>query len=214
MKKSVYIKIHRHVYFELFWLVNCWICAYFSPDSDETTFSIIEDSHLAEKYYNISMDLSLTNTQLFTSQDFYWRTEVLVDYCDVWTLILTAPIHCWGSTDEQVMQCYNSPNLLLKSATSSITWLWVHELSSNLHFCVNYSFNSSLCEGLLQIMDNLFFLNPCILPEEHWTSSSVYVKKHKSKSTWAVYVYFIGILILKYLKCIQFIFGVNVLILL
>ncbi len=35
-----------------------------------------------------------------------WR-GLLVDYCDVlsavWTLILMAPIHCRGSTDEQVM---------------------------------------------------------------------------------------------------------------
>ncbi len=38
-----------------------------------------------------------------------------VGYCDVlsavWTLILTAPIHCKGFIDEQVMQCYISPNL-------------------------------------------------------------------------------------------------------
>ncbi len=26
-----------------------------------------------------------------------------VDYCDVWILILTAPIHCRGSPGEQVM---------------------------------------------------------------------------------------------------------------
>ncbi len=29
----------------------------------------------------------------------------------VWTLILTAPIHCRGSTGEQVLYCYISPNL-------------------------------------------------------------------------------------------------------
>ncbi len=29
----------------------------------------------------------------------------------VWTLILTAPIHCRGSIAEQVMECYISPNL-------------------------------------------------------------------------------------------------------
>ncbi len=41
-----------------------------------------------------------------------------VDYCDVlsdvWTLILTAPIHCRGPTGEQVMQCYISPNTMKK----------------------------------------------------------------------------------------------------
>jgi len=32
----------------------------------------------------------------------------------VWTLILTAPIHCRASIGEQVMQCYISPNLMKK----------------------------------------------------------------------------------------------------
>ncbi|KAL1271939.1 hypothetical protein QQF64_030955 [Cirrhinus molitorella] len=32
----------------------------------------------------------------------------------VWTHILTAPIHYKGSIDEQVMQCYISPNLKKK----------------------------------------------------------------------------------------------------
>ncbi len=43
-----------------------------------------------------------------------------MDYCvflsAVWTLILTAPIHCRGSIAEQVMQCYISPNLMQKQA--------------------------------------------------------------------------------------------------
>ncbi len=34
---------------------------------------------------------------------------------DVWTLILTAPIHCRASIAEQVMQCYISPNLMKKT---------------------------------------------------------------------------------------------------
>ncbi len=32
----------------------------------------------------------------------------------VWTLILTAPIHCRASIGEQVMECYISPNLMKK----------------------------------------------------------------------------------------------------
>ncbi len=32
----------------------------------------------------------------------------------VWTLILTAPIHCRASVCEQVMQCYISSNLMKK----------------------------------------------------------------------------------------------------
>ncbi len=48
----------------------------------------------------LTMDLFITNMQIFTSQDINWWT---VDYCEVWTLILTAPIHCRGAIDEQVM---------------------------------------------------------------------------------------------------------------
>ncbi len=51
---------------------------------------------------------------------------LLVDYCDilsaVWTLILTAPIHCRGSTAEQVMQCYISPNLMKKQTHLHLGW--------------------------------------------------------------------------------------------
>ncbi len=36
--------------------------------------------------------------------------ELLVYYCDVFISCL-APIHCRGSIDEQVMECYISPNL-------------------------------------------------------------------------------------------------------
>ncbi len=51
---------------------------------------------------SLIMDLFLINTQLLSSQD--WSG---VYYCDVlsavWTLILTAPIHCRASIAEQVI---------------------------------------------------------------------------------------------------------------
>ncbi len=53
------------------------------------------------------LDLFLTNTQLFTSQDINLCIEVVwiivMFLSAVWTLILTAPIHCRGSIGEQVM---------------------------------------------------------------------------------------------------------------
>ncbi len=60
----------------------------------------------------LMMDLFITNTQHFTSQAINWWSGV--DYLwiivmflsAVWTLILTAPIHCGGSTGEQVMLCF------------------------------------------------------------------------------------------------------------
>ncbi len=57
--------------------------------------------------------MDLLQTQLFTSQDINWWTVVLciivMFLSDVWTLILTAPIHCRASIAEQVKECYISP---------------------------------------------------------------------------------------------------------
>ncbi len=64
----------------------------------------------------------------------------------VWTLILTAPIHCRGSIGEQVMQSYISTNLKntkKHEETNSSTYLmaWVFT-SVNVHFWVNYYFKA------------------------------------------------------------------------
>ncbi len=60
---------------------------------------------------------SLTGFNVFFSEKVHPLS--CVDYCDVfiswWTLILTAPIHCRGSTVEQVMQCKKS--VLMKKQT-------------------------------------------------------------------------------------------------
>ncbi len=54
------------------------------------------------------MDLFLTNMQLFTKQDINWWTGVVwiivMFLSAVWTLILTAPIHCRASIAEQVIK--------------------------------------------------------------------------------------------------------------
>ncbi len=44
-----------------------------------------------------------------TLMDYLWIIVMFLSA--VWTLILTAPIHCRGSIGEQVMQYYISPNL-------------------------------------------------------------------------------------------------------
>ncbi len=63
--------------------------------------------------------LLLTNMQLFASRDVNWWNGVWITWgllwcflSAVWTLILTAPIHCRVSIGEQVMWFYISPNLL------------------------------------------------------------------------------------------------------
>ncbi len=45
----------------------------------------------------------------WSSVDYLWIIVMFLS--DVWTLILTAPIHCRGSIGEQVMQCQIFPNL-------------------------------------------------------------------------------------------------------
>ncbi len=54
----------------------------------------------------------------------------------VWTLILTAPIHCRGSIGEQVIVMLNlSKSVLMNKQTP------LHiRFSANLHFCMHYSF--------------------------------------------------------------------------
>ncbi len=60
----------------------------------------------------------------------------------VWTLILTAPIHCRGSTGEQVMYCYISLNLFSwgNKLICISDALRVSKLYVNVKFLVNYSF--------------------------------------------------------------------------
>ncbi len=70
--------------FVLFWTIfackQCLVCAYFSPDSEEMTFSLEEvilwimDLYFSWKQWSkvkniLMMDLFLTSMQLFTSQD-------------------------------------------------------------------------------------------------------------------------------------------------
>ncbi len=45
--------------------------------------------------------------------DYLWIIVMFLSA--VWTLILTAPIHCRWSIAEQVMECYISPNLMKKT---------------------------------------------------------------------------------------------------
>ncbi len=52
--------------------------------------------------------------------DYLWIIVMFLSA--VWTLILTAPIHCRGSIGEQVMQCYISPNLMKKQTYLQLGW--------------------------------------------------------------------------------------------
>ncbi len=70
--------------------------------------------------------------------DYLWIIVMFLSV--VWTLILTAPIHCRWSIGEQVMECYISPNLMRNKLIYILDGLRVRTLSANLHFWMNYSF--------------------------------------------------------------------------
>ncbi len=70
----------------------------------------------------------------------------------VWTLILTAPIHCRASIAETLMQRHISTNLTKKQTHPNLS-LKVGRLLENVHFWVNYSFN---CERFLS--ENCFYI--------------------------------------------------------
>ncbi len=72
------------------------------------------------------MDLIFTNMQLLSPQDINCWTGVLwiivMFLSAVWTLILTAPIHCRGSINEQVIELRISPNLMKKQTHLHLGW--------------------------------------------------------------------------------------------
>ncbi len=83
-------------------------------------------------------DFSFTRCELmdWSGVDYLWIIVMFLSA--VWTLILTAPIHCRGSTGEKVMQCYISPNLMKKQTHLSwMSWGWAH--FQHIYFWLNYS---------------------------------------------------------------------------
>ncbi len=77
---SSHIKIHQHIYLDLFYTMLD-LCIFLSS--------------FKQCYF-----LFITNMLLSTLQD-VWITCEFVSA--VWTLVLTAPIHCRGFIDEQAM---------------------------------------------------------------------------------------------------------------
>ncbi len=70
---------------------------------------------------------------------YYWIIVIFLSA--VWTIILTAPIHCRGSVDEQVMKRYISSNLfkLRNKLIYILGGLWM--IFCKLNFLMNYCFN-------------------------------------------------------------------------
>ncbi len=121
---------------------RCLICAYFSPDSDHTTFSmekallLIKDSYFSQKQqFEVKNVLMLDLFQLLSSQDVNWWTGVVWITCDVFISCLDShsdgthslqSIHCWDS-DYVYMDISNLIIYLILNKT--ILWLrCLHEL--------------------------------------------------------------------------------------
>ncbi len=77
----------------------------------------------------------------WTGVDYLWITVVFLSI--FWALILTAPIHWRGTTGEQVMECYISPNLKKQQTHLHLGWPEGECIFSN--FWVTYSISSHTC---------------------------------------------------------------------
>ncbi len=98
-------------------LIWCRFLSWFRPEHFFTGGSVIMD-------YGLSW--FITNTQLLSSQDVNWWTGVVwiivMFLSAVWTLILTAPIHCRASIAETLMQRHISTNLMKKQTHLHPGW--------------------------------------------------------------------------------------------
>ncbi len=128
-------QIHPHICLELFLVVNrAWSVQISLLIQTRPFIHWRKWYHWGSTLKCLRMDLFLTNTQLLASWDVNWWTGVVwiivMFLSAVWTLILTAPIHCRGSIGEQVMECYVSPNLFWlknqKTSKSWVTWGWLN----------------------------------------------------------------------------------------
>ncbi len=88
------------------------------------------------------MDLFLTNKQLFALKENKLWTGVVwiigMFLSAVWTLILTAPIHCRGSTGEQVK--FSKSDVMKKQTHLHFRW----PEGEYIFFLVNYSFRGTV----------------------------------------------------------------------
>ncbi len=127
---------------------QCLICAYFTwqgdfftGESDIMDRGILAGSNSFKKKNVLMMDLFLTNTQLFFTQDVNRWTGVVWITCgllwcfyQLFGLILTAPIHCRGSIAEQVMLNFSKSHEETNSSTSCTAW-GLSTFSANYFLC-------------------------------------------------------------------------------
>ena len=124
---------------------RCLTCAYFSPDSDQTTFTLEEallwimESYFSQKQQLkvknvLIMDLLLTITHLFTSHDINWWTGVVWITCGLlWCFYQLFGLSFWRhpftAEDPLVSKWCNAKFLQICSDEETIFWMawgWVN----------------------------------------------------------------------------------------
>ncbi len=147
---------HTYLFRAVLSCKRCLICADFSPDSDQTTFSLEEallwimDSYFSLKTYEkvlkglnywicFLQTCSFCLLQMLTD-GLEW-CGLLVDYCDVFISCYHSDgthslqrIHLWTSDG---MLHFSKSDEETNSSTSWMAWGCGH-----FHLCLNYSFNS------------------------------------------------------------------------
>ncbi len=112
------------------------ICAYFPPDSDHTTFSLKKAiSWIEPIYFSQKQWFKVKNVlMILLGVDYLWIIVMFLS--SVWTLVLTAPIHCRGSIGEQVMQCCISHSpYTIESSTLHILEDYIRMQSNKNNLC-------------------------------------------------------------------------------
>ncbi len=128
---------------------RCLLCADFSPDSDEMTYSLektmlcIEDSYFSWKQWfevkNIlMMNLLLTNTQILASQDVNWWTGVVWITCGLlWCFYQLFGLSFWRHP-------FTAEDLLLsKWCNATFFQICFHAETNSSTSWVNDSFNKA-----------------------------------------------------------------------
>ncbi len=123
---------------------QCLICAYFSPDLDETTLSLEEamlwSGILARsnglKFKNVFMYLFLTNTELLASQDVNWRNGVVWIICGLWCFYQLFGLSFWRHpfTADDPLVSTGAPLRILGPLDSIFTRALLH--SRGIQFCM------------------------------------------------------------------------------
>ncbi len=135
---------------------------------------------------------------------FFYKHADFVDYCEflsaIWTLILTAPIHCRWSIGEQVL-CFKSVPMK-KQALLHLGWHEVEYICTKFPFWVDYSFKYSsfqikALKGKRQISGSLH----CCFAEHIHSIRSMNLKENRIRTGLLSCIWLAGYLHSKTLPC-------------